>query len=157
MYKLIIFSLIFLGFLGTIVWESSKLKKIMGAEEYLELGIEKGSLGIHEEAIELFKKALVKNPDFISAYLALGNAYGNTNRYQEALNAYKEGIQLNHNHKDIPQMEMNIAWISHKIDDDKTAIQSYTARNDYAGVAEAGLQLRMLQNKNNSKATRKNK
>jgi tetratricopeptide (TPR) repeat protein len=154
MYKWILYFTIFLGFWGAVVWETSKLKKIMGAEDYLELGIEKGNLGIHEEAIEFFKKALIKKPDFVPAYLALGNAYGNTNRYQEALNAYKEGIQLNSSHKDIPQMEMNIAWISHKVNDDKTAIiftkkaiQSFTDRNDYAGVAEAGLRLRMLQNK----------
>ena len=126
----------------------------MGAEDYLELGIEKGNLGIHEEAIEFFKKALIKKPDFVPAYLALGNAYGNTNRYQKALNAYKEGIQLNRSHKDVPQMEMNIAWISHTIHDDKTAIlftkkaiQSFTDRNNYAGVAEAGIRLRMFQNK----------
>ena len=68
--------------------------------------------------------------------------------------AYKEGIQLNSSHKDVPQMEMNIAWVSHKSNDNKTAIiftkraiQSFTDRNDYAGVAKAGLRLRMLQNK----------
>ena len=154
MYKRIIFFIIFIVFLGTIIRETSKLKKIRGAEDYLELGIKKGNLGVHEEAIELFKKALVKNPNYVSAYLALGNAYGNTNRYPEALNAYKEGIQLNSSHKDVPQMEMNIAWVSHKSNDNKTAIiftkraiQSFTDRNDYAGVAKAGLRLRMLQNK----------
>ena len=154
MYKRIIFFIIFLVFLGTIIRETSKLKKIRGAEDYLELGIKKGNLGVHEEAIELFKKALVKNPNHVPAYLALGNAYGNTNRYPEALNAYKEGIQLNSSHKDVPQMEMNIAWVSHKSNDNKTAIiftkratQSFTDRNDYAGVAKAGLRLRMLQNK----------
>ena len=154
MYKWLFYFIIFLGFLGAVVWETSKLKKIMAAEDYLELGIEKGNLGIHEEAIEFFKKALIKKPDFVPAYLALGNAYGNTNRYQKALNAYKEGIQLNRSHKDVPQMQMNIAWVSHKVNDDKTAIiftkkaiQSFTDRNDYAGVAEAGIRLRMLQNK----------
>ena len=154
MYKWLLYFIIFLGFLGAVVWETTKLKKIMGAEDYLELGIEKGNLGIHEEAIEFFKKALIKKPDFVPAYLALGNAYGNTNRYQKALNAYKEGIQLNRSHKDVPQMQMNIAWVSHKVNDDKTAIiftkkaiQSFTDRNDYAGVAEAGIRLRMLQNK----------
>ena len=154
MYKRIIFFIIFLVFLGTIIRETSELKKIRGAEDYLELGIKKGNLGVHEEAIELFKKALVKNPNLVPAYLALGNAYGNTNRYPEALNAYKEGIQLNRSHKDVPQMEMNIAWVSHKSNDNKTAIiftkraiQSFTDRNDYAGVAKAGLRLRMLQNK----------
>ena len=154
MYKWLLYFIIFLGFLGAVVWETSKLKKIMAAEDYLELGIEKGNLGIHEEAIEFFKKALIKKPDFVPAYLALGNAYGNTNRYQKALNAYKEGIQLNRSHKDVPQMQMNIAWVSHKVNDDKTAIiftkkaiQSFTDRTDYAGVAEAGIRLRMLQNK----------
>jgi tetratricopeptide (TPR) repeat protein len=154
MYKRIIFFIIFLVFLGTIIRETSKLKKIRGAEDYLELGIKKGNLGVHEEAIELFKKALVKNPNHVPAYLALGNAYGNTNRYPEALNAYKEGIQLNSSHKDVPQMEMNIAWVSHKNNDDKTAIiftkkaiQSFTDRNDYKGVAEAGIRLLLFQNK----------
>ena len=45
MYKWLLYFIIFLGFLGAVVWETSKLKKIMGAEDYLELGIEKGNLG----------------------------------------------------------------------------------------------------------------
>ena len=154
MNKWTILFFLFLVFLGLVVWESSILEKTMSAEDYLALGIEKGSLGVHEEAIELFKEALNENPNLISAYLALGNAYGNTKRYEEALNVYREGIQLDRRHKDVPQMEMNIAWISHKVHDDKTAIlftkkaiQSFTDRNDYAGVAEAGVRLRMFQNK----------
>jgi tetratricopeptide (TPR) repeat protein len=154
MSKWKVFSLFFLGFLGIIVWQVSILEKQMGAEDYLNLGIEKGSLGVHEEAIDFFKKALKEDPDLIPAYLALGNAYGNTKRYKDALNAYKEGIQLNGRHKDVPQMEMNIAWVSHKVHDNKTAIlftkkaiQSFTDRNDYAGVAKAGIRLRMFQNR----------
>ena len=147
-------SLLFLGFLGTVVWQTSILEKTMGAEDYLTLGFEKGRMGIHDEAIELFKKALIVNPDFVTAYLALGNAYGNTKNYKNALNAYKEGIQINPLHKDVPRMEMNIAWVSHKVNDNKTAIlftkkaiQSFTDRNDYAGVAKAGIRLRMFQNR----------
>jgi hypothetical protein len=51
-------------------------------------------------------------------------------------------------------MEMNIDWVSHKNDDDKTAIiftkkaiQSFTDRNDYKGVAETGTRLRLFQNR----------
>ena len=154
MNKWIVSSLLFIGFLAAVVWETSKLEKVMGAEDYLNLGIEKGSLGLHEEAIDLFRKGLNENPNLVTAYLALGNAYGNAKKYKQALNAYKEGIQVNPRHTDVPQMEMNIAWISHTIHDDKTAIlftkkaiQSFTDRNDYAGVAEAGIRLRMFQNK----------
>ena len=150
----LVFSLVFLGFLGAVVWQTSILEKTMSAEEYLTLGVEKGSMGSHDEAIDFFKKALITNPDFVAAYLALGNAYGNTKNYKNALNAYKEGIQINPLHKDVPRMEMNIAWISHKIHDHKTAIiftkkaiQSFTDRNDYEGVAEAGIRLRLFQNK----------
>ena len=151
----LVFILIFLGFLGLVVWQTSILEKTMSAEEYLTLGVEKGSMGSHDEAIDFFKKALITNPDFVAAYLALGNAYGNTKNYKGALNAYKEGIQINPLHKDVPRMEMNIAWISHKIHDHKTAIiftkkaiQSFTDQNDYEGVAEAGIRLRLFQNGN---------
>jgi tetratricopeptide (TPR) repeat protein len=157
MKKLIMFLLLFFVFLGIIVWQVSILENKMGSEDYLSLGVEQGILGNHEEAIDLFKKGLNVNPDFVDIYLALGNAYGNTKRYQDALNAYKEGIQLNPRHKDVPRMEMNIAWISHEVHDYKTAIlfttkaiQSFTDRNDYAGVAEAGARLRMFQNENYS-------
>ena len=111
MNKWIVSSLLFIGFLAAVVWETSKLEKVMGAEDYLNLGIEKGSLGLHEEAIDLFRKGLNENPNLVTAYFFLGNAYGNAKRYKEALNAYREGIQLNRRHKDVPQMEMNIAWI----------------------------------------------
>lgn len=154
MKKFRILSILFLAVLGTVAWQVSLLEKTMDAEDYLVLGIEKGSIGMHNEAINLFKKALIKNPNFVPAYLALGNAYGNTKRYEDALGAYKEGIQINPLHKDVPQMEMNIAWVSHEVRDDETAIlytkkaiQSYTDRNDYQGVAEAGIRLRMLENK----------
>ena len=151
----LILSLFFIGFVGIVIWQTSILEKTMDAEDYLTLGIEKGSIGIHDEAIEFFKKALILNPNLVTAYLALGNAYGNTKNYKGALNAYKEGIQINSLHKDVPRMEMNIAWISHEIHDDKAAIiftkkaiQSFTNRNDYEGVAEAGIRLRLFQNKN---------
>ena len=84
--------------------------------------------------------------------MSLGNAYGNTGRYEESIASYKEGIQLNSTHPQVPQMEMNIASIAHKMNDKNTAvlyaqkaIQSYTDRNDYAGVAKAAAQLRMIE------------
>ena len=154
MRKWFFISLFVFSVVGTVVWQVSTLGERMDAEDYLVLGIEKGSMGSHYEAIEQFKNALKENPDFVAAYLALGNAYGNANNYKDAINAYKEGIQINPRHKDVPQMEMNIAWVSHINDDDKTAIiftkkaiQSFTDRNDYKGVAEAGLRLRLFQNK----------
>jgi tetratricopeptide (TPR) repeat protein len=154
MQKWFFLSLFVLSVVGTVVWQVSTSEKKMDAEDYLAVGIEKGSMGSHYEAIKQFKNALKEDPDFVAAYLALGNAYGNAKKYKDAINAYKEGIQINPRHKYVPQMEMNIAWVSHKNYDDKTAIiftkkaiQSFTDRNDYKGVAEAGTRLRLFQNK----------
>ena len=143
---------IFLVVIGATIWRLATHEEPMHAEDYLQLGIERGTAGKHEGAIEAFKKALHENPNYIPAYLSLGNAYGNTGRYEESIASYKEGIQLNSRHPQVPQMEMNIASIAHKMNDKKTAvlyaqkaIQSYTDRNDYAGVAKAAAQLRMIE------------
>ena len=152
--KKLIGILFILGVIGATFWRMATHEEPMYAEDYLQLGIESGTSGKHEDAIEAFKKALKKNPNYIEAYLSLGNAYGNTGRYNDSIAAYKEGIQLNPRHQEVPQMEMNIAWIAHKTNDSKTAalyakkaIQSFTNRNDYAGVARAAARLRMIEEK----------
>ena len=151
MKKIIGLCIIF-GVIVVTVWQRANHEEPMHAEDYLQLGIEHGIAGKHEDAIEAFKKAIQENPNYSSAYLSLGNAYGNTGRYEESISSYKEGIQLNSRHPKVPQMEMNIASIAHKMNDKKTAvlyaqkaIQSYTDRNDYAGVAKAAAQLRMIE------------
>jgi len=150
--------IIILGVIGATFWRVSTHEEPMHAEDYLQEGIEKGASGKHEDAIEAFKKALDENPNYIPAYLSLGNAYGNTGRYEDSIASYKEGIQLNPRHQEVPQMEMNIAWVAHKMNDNETAvlyakkaIQSFTDRNDYAGVAEAGTWLRMIEGKTENK------
>ena len=152
--KKLIGILFILGVIGLTFWRMATQEEPMQAEDYLQLGIESGTSGKHEDAIEAFKNALKENPNYIEAYLSLGNAYGNTGRYNESIAAYKEGIQLNPRHQEVPQMEMNIAWIAHKTNDNKTAalyakkaIQSFTNRNNYAGVARAGARLRMIEEK----------
>ncbi len=139
---------------GATFWRVATHEEPMHAVDYLQLGIEQGAAGKHEEAIEAFKQAIAENPDYVPAYLSLGNAYGNTGRYEEAIASYKEGAQLNSRHPEVPQMEMNIAWIAHKMKDSKTAvlyskkaIQSFTDRNDYSGVAIAAARLRLIENK----------
>ncbi len=155
--KKLIGILFVLGVVSATFWRMATYEEPMHAEDYLQIGIENGTSGKHVDAIEAFKKALKENPNYIDAYLSLGNAYGNTGRYKESIAAYKEGIQLNPRHQKVPQMEMNIAWVAHKANDNKTAvlyakkaIQSFTNRNDYAGVARAGARLRMIEQKSES-------
>jgi len=155
--KKLIGILFVLGVVGATFWRMATHEEPMHAEDYLQIGIENGTSGKHVDAIEAFKKALKENPNYIDAYLSLGNAYGNTGRYKESIAAYKEGIQLNPRHQKVPQMEMNIAWVAHKANDNKMAvlyakkaIQSFTNRNDYAGVARAGARLRMIEQKSES-------
>ena len=150
--KKIIGLFIILGVIGVTVWQLANHEERMHAEDYLQLGIEYGVAGKHEDAIEAFKKAIQENPNYPSAYLNLGNAYGNTERYKESIAVYKEGIQMNPRHSEVPQMEMNIAWIANKMNDKKTAvlfsqkaIQSFTDRNNLAGVTKAASQLRMIE------------
>ena len=155
--KKLIGILFVLGVAGATFWRMATHEEPINAEDCLQIGIESGTSGKHVDAIKAFKKALKENPNYIDAYLSLGNAYGNTGRYKEAIAAYKEGIQLNPSHQEVPQMEMNIAWVAHKANDNKTAvlyakkaIQSFTNRNDYAGVARAGARLRMIEQKSES-------
>ena len=85
---------IILVVIGATIWRLATHEEPLHAEDYLQLGIERGVNGKHEDAIEAFKKALHENPDYIPAYLSLGNAYGNTGRYEESIASYKEGFSL---------------------------------------------------------------
>ena len=106
--KKLIGILFILGVIGTTFWRMATHEEPMHAEDYLQLGIESGTSGKHEDAIEAFKKALKENPNYIEAYLSLGNAYGNTGRYNESIAAYKEGIQLNPRHQAVSYTHLTL-------------------------------------------------
>ncbi len=61
---------------------------------HFNLGIAYGALGRHDEISE-YKRALEINPDLVLAYLNLGAALYAKGEYDQAIRAYREGINVN--------------------------------------------------------------
>jgi tetratricopeptide (TPR) repeat protein len=51
-------------------------------------------LGLHEKAIEDCKASIAKNPSYSKAYGRLGLAYFSLGKFNEAVEAYRKGIEL---------------------------------------------------------------
>lgn len=65
------------------------------AETYYNIGVTyHRDLGMHKEAIEAFKQAIVTKPDMAEAYFGLGNAYGNIGMYKEEVEAYRQAVRI---------------------------------------------------------------
>lgn len=65
------------------------------AEAYYNIGVAyHRDLGMHKEAIEAFKQAIVTKPDMAEAYFGLGNAYGNIGMYKEEVEAYRQAVRI---------------------------------------------------------------
>jgi len=85
--------------------------------------------GEHGEAIPLFRRILLRNPDALDIRLALGNALVQTQKTKEAIAVYKEIIELAPKH---PSAYNNLAWI-------------YATDADYGDLAQAeGLVVKAL-------------
>lgn len=68
------------------------------AQEWLDEGLEKYSLGQYEDAIQYYDRAIQIKPDFADAYLDRGMAKRKLGKYKEAINDYDEVIRLNPNY-----------------------------------------------------------
>jgi predicted CXXCH cytochrome family protein len=64
------------------------------AGAHFNLGIAYGALGNEEEIAE-YKRALEIDPDFVLAYLNWGGALYSKGRYEEAIQVYRQGINVN--------------------------------------------------------------
>lgn len=64
------------------------------AGAHFNLAIAYGVLGKGEEILE-YKKALELDSDYVPAYLNLGAAFFSKGRYDEAIDSYRQGIQVN--------------------------------------------------------------
>lgn len=76
----------------------SQLEKLLGTPRdgallRYSLGIEYAKTGNHARAIEYLREAVARDPLYSAAWKALGNALTEANLVQDALTAYRQGIE----------------------------------------------------------------
>jgi len=75
----------------------SQLEKLLGTPRdgallRYSLGLEHAKAGNHERASEYLRDAVARDPLYSAAWKALGKAFAEINRAEEALAAYRQGI-----------------------------------------------------------------
>jgi cytochrome c-type biogenesis protein CcmH/NrfG len=78
-------------------------------EEALTDQSQKEDLVDHEEDIRIAKSILEKNPRDLQALITLGNAYFDTDRYQEAIDAYSKALTIDPKNPDV-RTDMGIMY-----------------------------------------------
>ena len=76
----------------------SQLEKLLGTPRdgallRYSLGLEHEKAGNHERAIEYLRDAVTRDPLYSAAWKVLGKALTEANRAEEALAAYRQGIE----------------------------------------------------------------
>jgi tetratricopeptide (TPR) repeat protein len=76
----------------------SSLEKLLGTPRdgallRYSLGLEYAKAGERERAIEFLRDAVTRDPDYSAAWKALGKELGEAQRIEEALDAYRRGIE----------------------------------------------------------------
>ncbi|MGD9014983.1 MAG: tetratricopeptide repeat protein [Candidatus Omnitrophota bacterium] len=87
-------------------FESDKQPQKTQAESFFQAGVGYGMQGKHREAIAEFKKAIEADPDFIGAYINLGNAYMQQESIDQAVEVYKKAIQID------PGINSSLAYLN---------------------------------------------
>lgn len=88
-----------------------------------EIAMTQFAMGDFEKSIQTSKKVLVENPNEANAYVNLGNAYDELKQYENAENAYNDGIaKFPYNHL----LYVNKAIMFEKRKEHKKAIETYS-------------------------------
>jgi tetratricopeptide (TPR) repeat protein len=74
------------------------LEKERQANNLLHLGIHLYQNSLFQYAAKDFKRAISLQPGLMQAHIFLGNSYKEMGQWEEALNAYNEGIQIDNTH-----------------------------------------------------------
>ncbi|HIE43831.1 MAG TPA: tetratricopeptide repeat protein [Candidatus Omnitrophica bacterium] len=94
----------------------------MDAEELLDIGLTYQLRGKLEKAEEYFKKALLRNPRLMRAYVGLGDIYLKTNRFDMAEQMYKKGVEI---HPEYEKACLNLARLYILKGEEDKAFSSY--------------------------------
>ncbi len=106
-----VFSLIFL--LSSIALLSQELSTSSSrAERFFRSGIRQFELLNHEEALELFKRAISADRDFYEAYLLAGDVCFDMEQYREAVSYFEKAVSLDPDFYPPAYYSMGNAWLA---------------------------------------------
>lgn len=64
------------------------------SENLYDMACQWASQGFYDKAIELIKKSIERNPNFIGAYIDLATLYAKQNRYNDAFHVLKRASKI---------------------------------------------------------------
>ncbi len=76
------------------------------AQAFLQAGVDYGIQGKHDDAIKEFEKTAKASPNFLPAYINLGNAYMNKGDVDMAIKNYEQAIEID------PGISSSIAYLN---------------------------------------------
>jgi cytochrome c-type biogenesis protein CcmH/NrfG len=101
---IVAFIALIVGFLGGVIFTSFKLEKDERAHVPGMAGqpVQKKSPSVElMEKIQVLQDETAKNPDNAEAWIQLGNAYFDTDQFDESISAYQKSLALNPNNADV--------------------------------------------------------
>jgi tetratricopeptide (TPR) repeat protein len=85
---------------------------ILSAEEYFIKGENARENRWHKIAIEYYQKAIKANPNYVKAYISMGDTYYfRLNNYREAIQCYQKAIAIDPKHDEWTYYDMGRAYI----------------------------------------------
>lgn len=79
---------------GEPAWEEKLDRELLGADDWMQKGLELNGLGRFEEAADAFRQAIAINPEDAVAWFSLGTATAFNGNYEEAVGLLKQAVNF---------------------------------------------------------------
>jgi outer membrane protein OmpA-like peptidoglycan-associated protein/tetratricopeptide (TPR) repeat protein len=138
---LLTISTLLFSFSASAQYDVSKINK--KAIESYNKGLEKAQEGKYADAVESLNEALLRDANYVDAYLSLAGVYGQLKNYEQSIVNYEKAFAIDSNYQSFTRLpySINLAGLG-KFDNALNAITSLLSRKDISETTRKAAEYR---------------